>query len=229
VRKPVSAATPAIETLLDYLESVGFSGAPRTMGRDELGRQILEYIPGVTADSQDLLAVDGLRRLGALIRDFHDAVEGFTPPPAARWNVAVAPDRSELVCHNDLAPWNLVRDGERWVFIDWDGAGPASRLWDLGCAAQAFVPLQARGDPERDAPRLRALADGYGLDEHQRRDLPALAAAHARGMYDLLHDASSTGQQPWARLYSEGHGDHWGPAADYIREYQCVWTAALLE
>jgi hypothetical protein len=41
---------------------------------------------------------------------------------------------------------------DRWVFIDWDGAGPGSRLWDLAYAAHGFVPLAAGGDPAADAP-----------------------------------------------------------------------------
>jgi hypothetical protein len=47
-------------------------------------------------------------------------------------------------------------------------------------------------------------------------------------MYDLLSASSRTGEQPWARLYAEGHGEHWGPAADYIREHLDQWTVALL-
>jgi hypothetical protein len=77
-------------------------------------------------------------------------------------------------------------------------------------------------------PRLRALADGYGLDERQRSELPELITAHTRGMYDLLHDSSLTGRQPWAGLYARGHGDHWGPAADYIGGHTDAWRAALL-
>jgi hypothetical protein len=226
--KPVGFATAAVEALLEHLDAVGFSGAPRALGRDAQGRQILEYVPGQMADQQGPLTLGELGRLGALIRELHDAVEGFTPPTNARWNVAIPPDRRDLICHNDLAPWNLVRDGERWVFIDWDGAGPGSRLWDLGYAAQGFVPLNAGGDPTRDARRLRALADGYSLSGQQRQDLPALVAAHTRGMFDLLHDASKTGSQPWARLYAEGHGEHWGPAAEYVAEHLQEWTDALL-
>ena len=121
-----------------------------------------------------------------------------------------------------------MRDGDRWVFIDWDGAGPGSRLWELAYAAHGFVPFAPGGDPARDAPRLRALVDGYGLDKQQRRELPALIGAHTRGMYDLLRQSALTGKQPWARLYDEGHGDHWGPAADYIDRHLNGWTAALL-
>jgi Ser/Thr protein kinase RdoA (MazF antagonist) len=228
VRKPAGVATEAVEALLDHLADVGFQGAPRSLGRDELGRHVLEYIPGDVAYTLAPLTAGELRRLGALIQELHDAAESFTPPPVPQWNVVIAPDREDLVCHHDLAPWNLVRSGDRWVFIDWDGAGPGSRLWDLAYTASTFVPLCAGGDPVLDGPRLRALADGYGLDEPQRRAFPALIAAHTRGMYDLLRSASLTGEQPWARLYAEGHGDHWGPAADYIQEHLDEWTVALL-
>lgn len=227
VRKPAGLWTGAVEALLDHFAEVGFSGAPRSCGRDALGRHVLEYIPGETADTLPPLKSGELRRLGGLIRELHDAAESFIPPPSPQWQVVIAPDRDDLVCHHDLAPWNLVRDGERWVFIDWDGAGPGSRLWDLAYAAHGFVPLHAGGDPAVDGPRLRALADGYGLDEEQRGAFPALIAAHTRGMYDLLHTSWLTGAQPWARLYAEGHGEHWGPAADYIGAHLDRWSAAL--
>ncbi|WUJ74187.1 phosphotransferase [Kribbella soli] len=156
-------------------------------------------------------------------------MESFEPPSAVTWNVIVPdPAGGELICHNDLAPWNLVRSDERWVFIDWDNAGPSSRLWDLGYAATAFLPFVSGGTPQVDGPRLRALVDGYGLDPEQRRALPAQIAARTRGQYDLLIRGRETGEQPWARLYDEGHAGYWGPAAAYIAEHHDEWIAALV-
>jgi thiamine kinase-like enzyme len=107
---------------------------------------VLEYVPGPMA--QDLAPLDdaGLHRVGELIRKLHDAIEDFEPPSGARWQVVIAPDRRDLVCHHDLAPWNLVLGADRWVFIDWDGAAPGSRLWDLAYAITGFVPLHSHGD-----------------------------------------------------------------------------------
>ena len=51
VRKPAGPATAAVEALLDHLAGVGFQGAPRSLGRDEFGRHILEYVPGEMAFS----------------------------------------------------------------------------------------------------------------------------------------------------------------------------------
>jgi Ser/Thr protein kinase RdoA (MazF antagonist) len=228
VRKPATPATDAVDALLKHLHDVGFAGAPRSFGRDEQGRHVLEYVPGVMADTLPPMSAEELRRVGGLVRDLHDAVAEFRAPAGATWDVVIPPDRVELVCHHDLAPWNLVRDGERWVFIDWDGAGPGSRLWDLGYAAHGFVSMHAACDPVVDGPRLRALADGYGLDPAQRAALPSMIVAHMRGMYDLLCEGARTGAQPWARLHAEGHAGHWGPAADHVERYEGAWLAALL-
>lgn len=109
VRKPVTPATPAVEALLAHLDR--FPGAPRHFGRDDQGRQVLEYVPGSVGD----LPADEreLHRAGRLVRDLHDALADFRPPGDVRWHVVIPPDREDLVCHHDLAPWNLVRDGSR--------------------------------------------------------------------------------------------------------------------
>jgi Ser/Thr protein kinase RdoA (MazF antagonist) len=228
VRKPGLPQTPAVEAFLSYLNDAGFSGAPRTLGRDQQGRHVLEYIPGQVAHDMPPMDLEGLHRVGRLICEFHDIAEGFAAPPDAHWDICIPPDRIDFICHHDLAPWNLVCAGDRWVFIDWDGAGPGSRLWDLAWAASGFVPLQPGGDPAEDAPRLRALADGYGLTVEQRREFPQLIGAHARGMADLLRESALTGKQPWARLYAEGHAAYWGPSADYADRHVIAWTDALL-
>ena len=131
VRKPAGFWTPAVEALLAHLCRAGFTGAPRPLGRDGQGRQVLEYVPGPMATDQPWLDEAGLHRVGRLIRELHDRSAGFSPPPGSRWNVVIPPDRADLVCHHDLAPWNLVTGADRWVFIDWDGAtastGPPRR------------------------------------------------------------------------------------------------------
>ncbi len=98
-----------------------------------------------------------LARVGRLVRDLHEALPTFEPSGSERWQVAIPPDREELVCHHDLAPWNLVLGADRWVFIDWDGAGPGSRLWDLAYAApspshRSGPPVSRTGTPRGCAP-----------------------------------------------------------------------------
>jgi hypothetical protein len=52
VCKPASVASAAVEALLDHFTDVGFSGSPRSPGRDKLGRRVLEYVPGEIAYPQ---------------------------------------------------------------------------------------------------------------------------------------------------------------------------------
>lgn len=230
VRKRWHRAAPSVVHLLRRLEKNGYEAAPRSYGRSLTGDQLLEYVPGTPADQGPPLTADELRRLGGLVRRLHDLTAGHRPrhPQQAVWDVAVPDPREEVVCHNDLAPWNLVRDGDRWVFIGWDGAGPGTRTGDLGYAAHGFVPLHAGGDPDADGARLRALADGYGCDRAQREELPDAVLHRVRGMYDLLVEGGRTGRDPWAGLYAQGHADHWGPAADYVARNRDRWRAALL-
>jgi Ser/Thr protein kinase RdoA (MazF antagonist) len=228
VRKPATSATRSVEALLEHLFEVGFRGAPQTLGRDEKGRQVLEYVPGATQEPFSYSSEE-LGRVGQLIREFHAAAKSFVPPAGAEWKVVIRPDSEELICHHDLAPWNLVRGEERWVFIDWDGSGPGSVLWDVAYAGQTFVPLIHGGVPGIDAPRLRCFVDGYGLDRSQREKLPELMVARTRAMFELGERAAITGEQPWARLHVEGDGSrHWRQAADYVEWHLEIWKDALL-
>jgi Ser/Thr protein kinase RdoA (MazF antagonist) len=201
-------------------------GAPRTLGRDNHGRHVLEYIPGSTVNPYSL-SDEELGRVGRLIREFHVAAKTFVPPTGIRWNVAIKPDSESMICHHDLAPWNLVRDGERWVFIDWDGSGPGSVLWEVAYAAQSLVPLAPGGKPERDAARLRCLVDGYALGREQREGLPQVIVERTRAMFQLLERGARTGEQPWARMYAEGHADHWRQSAAYVGDYLGEWKEAF--
>ncbi|TDC41569.1 phosphotransferase [Micromonospora sp. KC213] len=233
VRRRVGPWTPAVHALLDHLWSVGFRGAPRALGIDEQGREVLSYVDGEVPWPLrfDLLEPrDQLARVGRLVRELHDALATFTPPPDARWNVLIPADRDELVIHHDLAPWNLVV-GDRWVVIDWDNAGPGSRLWDVAYAVHGFVPMSAHPDWQRvDAgPRLRAFVDAYGLDEQQRRRLAPMLTVRTRAMYEFLREQAALGAEPWATHWRTGHGDAWRSDAEYTERHADLWVRALLD
>jgi hypothetical protein len=233
VRRPAGPHTPAVQALLEHLHAVGFEGAPRPLGLDEQGREVLEYLPGIVPwpDRFDLLdPAERLARAARLIRSFHDAVASFVAPADARWQALIpAEGLCDIIAHHDLAPWNLVA-GPRWAFIDWDCAAPGTRLWDLAYAAHGFVPLSA--DPRWQRPdaaaRLRLFADAYGLDEAQRRQLVPMLARRTRAMYDFLASQAAAGVQPWASLWAAGHGTAWERDGEYIQAREAIWASALL-
>jgi hypothetical protein len=229
VRRPAMPWSASVDALLVHFQAVGFEGAPRALGYDETGRQVLSFVEGVVDPDPSDLDLSRLAEVGRMIRRLHDASSTFIPPTDAIWNVAIAPDREDLVCHHDLAPWNLVRTPTQMTFIDWDGAGPGSRLWDVAYAAHGFVPLSpsARISDEVAGRRLAALVDGYGLGHEERALLVDMLGPRIRSMYELLTTGHETGTAPWNRLWDEGHGTVWRADAEYVDHQRSTWLTAL--
>ncbi len=197
------------------------------MGRDEKGRQVLEYVSGELGAESGTYSQSELSSIGRMVAELHEASASFVPPAGALWNQVIPPDREELICHNDVAPWNLVKSPVRgWVLIDWDSAAPSSRLWDIAYAAQSMAGLRADRPVSESATRLRAIVDGYGLDEVSRSALPAMLGRRARAMYDLLRAGHEQQRQPWARIWNED-GPYWSATAEYLDAHTYVWDAAL--
>lgn len=225
VRKPWAASTPSVVAFVNALRAAGVD-APAPLGRDDAGRQVQEFVPGSLALDQYPLTQPELRRVGAMIRQIHDASTIYEPQAGAVWETAIPAPGDDLICHNDLAPWNLLV-GERWMFIDWDAAAPSTRLWDLAYAAQAFTLSDPERDPGLAAADLAAFADGYEADDELRRHLPDTMSERTTAMYELLRSSHENGSEPWASMFAEGHGEHWLRADRYVRSHRDTWRVAL--
>ena len=171
VRRPQHRWSAATHALLLHLEDVGFEGAPRFLGVDAAGREVLRYVEGdvpVQPYAPAALGDAALAGLAGLLRDLHRALAGFDAA-AHDWPRPVpGAFRDGTVSHNDVKPENVVLRGGRPVaLIDFDLAAPGSRLWDLATAARTWVPLRDERDVHdarrgRAAHRLRVLLDAYG-------------------------------------------------------------------
>jgi hypothetical protein len=203
VRRRAGAWTPAVHALLRFLEREGFE-APRVLGMDETGREILEYVEGEAHPGNPIplpasvFREDHMVSAARLLRRYHDTVSRFRSPRDASWRL-VSPEPHELILHNDWSPWNaLFRDDRLALMLDWDLAGPGPQIWDVANAAYCWVPLIANADavPDRDerARRLRIFADAYDLEDRA----PLLPALRAR----LVHVGRFIDEQ--ARLGDPG-------------------------
>jgi hypothetical protein len=207
-RGPWSDTTAA---LLRHLERRGFTAAPRHLGIDERGRDILSALPGepvatLTGDEQ-------LVQVARLLRAFHDAAADFTPPAGARWRVPARAVPGSRIIHRDVAPWNLLQAGGVITgLVDWDLAGPGRLIEDLAYTAWHFVPLHdealggaAPGPPLADRPRrLRLLCDSYGLARQDRHALIAEVAAMEVRQAAQVADDALAGDPASARLWRSG-------------------------
>lgn len=170
--------TPAVHGVLRHLEAVGFEGAPRVLGFDERGREVLTWLDGETIGERlpwpawahsDL----ALEQVGAWLRRLHDTTADHVPEEGATWFTG-RPWRPGLVIgHHDASPNNAVWGADGLVgFVDWDTASPSSREMDLAYSALTWVPLHARRVVEKQgftafddrSRRLRLLLDAYGYE-----------------------------------------------------------------
>lgn len=236
VRRVTGPWTPAVHALLRHLEAVGFDGAPRVLGVDDQGREVLTFVegePGIEPLPVTATSDEGLVAMARLIRRYHDAVERFAPPPDASWRLAVgAPTTGDLVCHNDLAPYNTIyRRGAPVALIDWDLAAPAPREWDIAYALWRFVPLyddaecRSRGlTPEPRGRRIRLFCDAYGLEN--RAGLLDVVRRRQQAVPDSVQAWAAEGHEGFARMWAEGMQ---GPLDDiaYLDEQRDAWERYL--
>lgn len=155
VRRPLGKNSKYTHKLLKHLEYVGFKGAPRFLGIDDEGREILSYIEGDVPPELGFFTDIQLVTAAQLIRQFHDVVS----------NTPLAEDE-EVVNHNDLSPCNTVLMNDLPIaLIDFDAAAPGSRVHDLAYAAWLWCDLGNEDlQVQEQARRIKLFCDSYGLD-----------------------------------------------------------------
>ena len=162
VRRPVQGNSPLVHALLRHLEDVGFAGAPRFLGIDSAGREVLTYVEGEVAGRPRpawIADEDRLVSVGRLVRAYDDAAATFVVPPGAEPDPGLPdppgippapPYPPELIGHVDITPENVVfRDGQAVALIDFDLAKWATRADEMYSAMMWWAPLRDPRTPTR--------------------------------------------------------------------------------
>jgi Phosphotransferase enzyme family len=213
VRRPWRPTSPATHALLRHLALAGFDGAPRFLGIDAEGREVLSYVPGraVTPPYPAWALTDAaLVSVAILLRRYHAAAASFDPAPYLWPPSPPLPFTGRLVLHNDPNLDNVVfRHGRAVALIDFDLASPGPRVWDVAAAARLWAPLRQDADVHdarhgRVLHRFRLFADAYGLTEQERAVLVDAVIANHDWLYEVVEAAARAGHA--------GFTDYWSAA-----------------
>ncbi|XVQ09345.1 phosphotransferase [Spirillospora sp. CA-255316] len=228
VRRPLGAHSPAVHGLLRHLERVGFEGAPRVLGVDEQGREILSWVAGEAPGRplpQYAVTQEALKGVASLLRRYHEAVASYVAPVDAPWDAQASKldGAPELVGHCDVTPENVVfRDGVPVGLIDFDLARPTTRMYDVVTTLRHWAPIADPGD--RDwrlcgvdvAERMRVFCDVYGLDRQGRREVLPAARLRFERSYEAMRLRAEQVGGAWARLWNGGAGARIRRAQDWL-------------
>jgi hypothetical protein len=232
VRRVPGAWTPTVHALLRHLEAVGFDRAPRALGFDEQGREVLSFLPGDMVGTARpwpgwVHGDDTLRQVADWLRHYHAAVASFVPPPGAVWREGGSWRPGLIVGHNDAAPYNAAwADGRLAGFFDWDFAAPVTREWDLAFTAFAWVPLHARdvvsaegftAFPDRPR-RLRLFLDTYGWGGHVQPFIE-IVRQRVRASADGIRCTAAAGDHAYRRMIEQGVDTALDTAVDELADF----------
>lgn len=233
VRRSAGPWTPSVHRLLEHLEERSYP-APRVLGFDEKGREILSFVPGrcIHPEALDLIVDEnGLHRAGRLIADYHRAQVGFAPTGDAIWrDEGRDPTGStEVLAHNDLAPWNLVAGPVGWVFIDWDLAAPGRRFWDIAWALHSFVGLWPDSllDDATLARHIAAFCDGAQIERNEIPELLDVVVERTSHHAGLLRRRAADGAERFVSLVADGHADVWEAGSRHVESNKNKWFALV--
>jgi phosphotransferase family enzyme len=214
VHRPQRETSPATHALLAYLDDVGFDGAPRFLGIDPEGREVLSYIDGeavIPPYPGWALTDSALRSVAELLRRYHEAVAGFDARPH-RWPPSPpAPYDGSLLCHNDPNLDNVVfRGGRAVALIDFDLASPAAPVWDVACAVRLWSPLRSDvfiADTRRGQTleRLRTFVQAYGFRDLDPELLIDAVSANHDWLYAVVEEGAQGGNPGYADYWQEHH------------------------
>ena len=177
VRRRPGPNPQLVRDVLLRLERSGFDAAPRWLGVDEKGRDVLTWIDGETFTERGQMhpyvgdpplrvsfSDDGLHAVFGLLRRYHDAFG------------------DDVVCHGDFGPWNLVwREGLPVGLIDFDRAYRGDASEDVAYALRTFVSYGLTvEEPAELVRRTHVALNAYG----RTFDVSAILAAE----YDRVEE-----------------------------------------
>ncbi|AZN41924.1 phosphotransferase enzyme family protein [Paenibacillus albus] len=247
VRRPTGYWSPYVHELLQHIEKQGFEGAPKFVGIDDAGREILSFVAGEAPgnDYPDIepymWSDETLEGLARLLRQFHDATRGFAYLTGGKWQLSYA-DASdhEVICHNDAALYNVVfQEGAPAALIDFDMAGPGPRMWDIAYTLYTSVPLASFAPDHITAAtvayqselhaterrrRIQLFFESYGIAVPAPNELQGWIIERLTAVCDTLRNGAAEGNAAFQKMVDDGHLAHYENEIRFLNDHFIEWS-----
>ncbi|WP_160031579.1 aminoglycoside phosphotransferase family protein [Paenibacillus sp. An7] len=239
VRRELHSASPRIHKLLQHLEDKGFYYAPKFLGIDEKGREILSFIEGEAGNypvREYMWSNETLTKIAKMLRFYHDSVKDFPVDPS--WEpIDLTPEPLEVICHNDFAIYNIIFDKEMPVgIIDYDVAEPGPRIWDISYTLYTCVPLSRfylskTGEPipydpvkheGRIKQRIALFLESYGTEITS--NVLDMVLLRLEGLCKTIARRAKQGEVAFQKMIDEGHLEHYESDIRFIHEHRRAWV-----
>ncbi|MCA0983240.1 phosphotransferase [Halobacillus yeomjeoni] len=238
VRRELKPESRKVHKLLKHLEYKGFTYAPRYIGIDEKGREILTFIEGKAGNDPNkeyMWSEGNLIEIARMLRRYHDSVSDFHIEED--WApIDHTPQPFEVLCHNDFAIYNIIFKDEKPVgIIDFDVAGPGPRLWDIAYTLYTCVPLSRvfyseSGEAYPYKPSLHArhikhrvqlFFKSYGVA--MKKDYIDMVLLRLEGLTQTIQRKAEEGDRAFQEMVDEGHVEHYRKDIEFIRTHGNEW------
>lgn len=239
VRRELKPGSEKVHKLLQHLESKGFDYAPKFIGIDEKGREVLSFIEGEAGNyplKNYMWSNGSLKKIAEMLSLYHEAVSDFST--LNEWKpMDNTPGEIEVLCHNDFAIYNIIFNRETPVgIIDFDVAAPGPRIWDIAYTLYTCIPLSRfhhtesgetvyydhSHDAERIKKRVEMFFDSYGIEGMEKGYLD-MVLLRLEGLCEYMKSKADEGEAAFRKMIDEGHLNHYQKDIKFIREYGKGW------
>lgn len=171
VHRSISPNAEFSQAFLTHLQKHDFNYAPKFLGVDEQGREILSYIEGEVPNG-DKITLPQIITCVKVMRQFHDIA-----------SLSTLKQDHETICHLDFAPWNVIfKDHEFVGIIDFDDSRPGKRVDDLAYLIWTFLDLGTSNESDnKQLSSMKEICKAYDL-----RDVLQLGNALLEQQYRIL-------------------------------------------
>lgn len=228
VIRRIGTQSAGVHAFLAHLHEAGIDFVPELLACVD-GEEVLTYLPGRTAAdglSAAMVAPQAVHRIASLQRQLHAAAADFTWPDGVTSAVPYLPDGTpnDLVCHNDLNCNNVVFVGDTPTgFIDFDYAGPTSRLFDIAYMARHWVPFRDPQDLEPEwldstqIERFHAIVDAHALTAAEANQVIEIGAAFLDTVLGVVRQRAEADVGGFRAMWRAGYETANRRAAAWLR------------